>query len=227
MTMKIETITVPFVLHISVNCYLVRLEDGFVLIDTARRGQRARVENALDRAGCRPGNLHLIVLTHGDFDHCGNAAYLRQKFSTRIAMHRDDLGMVEKGDMFWNRKQPNPFMKRIFDLFISLSPADRFTPDLWLKEGDELSAHGLDARVIELPGHSKGNIGILTADGDLFCGDLLGNLGKPAIWSLVDDAVVMAASVEKLKDLPIETVYPGHGQSFPMAAFRANQRQDA
>lgn len=222
--MKIETITTPFILHITVNCYLVEAEDGFVLIDTARSGQRGKVEAALEQAGCTAGKLKLIVLTHGDFDHSGNAAYLRQKFSTAVALHPDDRGMVERGDMFWNRKQPNPVMKVIFDRIFLLAQANRFTPDVWLREGDNLSTYGLDAHVIELPGHSRGNIGLLTADGDLFCGDLLGNLGKPAVWSLVDDRTAMAASVEKLNGLPVKTVYPGHGQSFPMAAFRANRQ---
>jgi glyoxylase-like metal-dependent hydrolase (beta-lactamase superfamily II) len=49
-----------------------------------------------------PGNLALIVLAHGDFDHTGNGAYLRQKYGARMATHRDDLGMVERGDTFFS-----------------------------------------------------------------------------------------------------------------------------
>lgn len=222
---KTHTITVPFILHITVNCYLIGDDGGFILIDTGTRGQRRRVESALEQAGCAPGALRLIVLTHGDFDHCGNAAYLRQKYATRVAMHPDDSGMVENGDMFWNRKQPGPLMKRLFGLFISVPPTHRFEPDVWLTEGDGLSAYGFNARVIELPGHSKGSIGVLTADGDLFCGDLLGNMGKPDVWSLIDDPAAAAASVHRLTTLPIGTIYPGHGKPFSMAAFEARHRQ--
>jgi glyoxylase-like metal-dependent hydrolase (beta-lactamase superfamily II) len=89
-----------------VNGYLIRTGKGFILIDTAKKGQRHVIENALDRAGCQPGLLQLIVLTHDDFDHSGNAAYLRDKFGARITRHEADLGMVERGDMFWNRKFP-------------------------------------------------------------------------------------------------------------------------
>jgi len=90
---------------VSVNCYLVRTGDGFILIDTGRTNKRSAIEKELESAGCQPGNLTLIVLTHGDFDHCGNAAYLRKKFGTQIAMHKDDSGMVERGDMLWNFQQ--------------------------------------------------------------------------------------------------------------------------
>jgi glyoxylase-like metal-dependent hydrolase (beta-lactamase superfamily II) len=183
------------------------------------------IERELESAGCRPGNLKLIVLTHGDFDHCGNAAYLRQKFGTKIAMHVDDTGMVERGDMFWNRKKPNSLLRTLSGFFFKLSEADRFKPDFYVKEGDHLSDYGFDARVIEIPGHSRGSIGLLTADGDLFCGDLLANRGRPRLWSMMDDLAAAHASVEKLKGLEINTVYPGHGRPFPMELFIKNNRE--
>jgi len=221
MNAQVQIITTPFIFNISVNCYLVRVNDGFILIDTATAGKRHMVEKALAQAGCTPGTLKLIVLTHGDFDHCGNAAYLRQKYGTKVAMHMDDMGMVERGDMFWNRKQPNVLVKAFISLFLGLRPSDRFKPDFYLREGDSLNAYGLDARVLSLPGHSKGNIGILTAAGHLFCGDLFGNLNQPELWSLIDDQTAAEASVRKVQSLPVTTVYPGHGKPFQIAQLRS------
>jgi hydroxyacylglutathione hydrolase len=81
-----------------VNCYLVVAGDGFVLIDTGTPEKREALDAELARAGCRPGTLRLVVHTHGDYDHAGNAAYLRDKYATKIAMHRDDSGRVERAD---------------------------------------------------------------------------------------------------------------------------------
>jgi len=219
MTLEINTITTHFAFNTYVNCYLVKTSDGYILIDTGILKKRGVIEKELESAGCRPGNLELIILTHGDFDHIGNAAYLREKFGTKIAMHYDDSGMVERGDMFWNRKKPNIFIKIIFGLFFGLSKSDRFKPDLYIEDGYDFSGYGFDAKVLHLPGHSKGSIGILTADGNLFCGDLLANIDKPDIWSIIDDPTAANASIEKLKSLKINTVYPGHGKSFPMSSF--------
>jgi glyoxylase-like metal-dependent hydrolase (beta-lactamase superfamily II) len=219
MTLEINILTTPFVFNVSVNCYLVRTGDGFILIDTGRTNKRGAIEKELESAGCQPGNLTLIVLTHGDFDHCGNAAYLRKKFGTQIAMHKDDSGMVERGDMLWNRNKQNILIRTIFKLFFRLSKSDRFKPDLYIDEGYDFSGYGFAAKVLDIPGHSQGSIGILTASGDLFCGDLLANIAKPEIWSIIDDSVAAHASVEKLKRLQINTVYPGHGQPFPMELF--------
>lgn len=90
-----------------VNCYLIAADDGFVLIDSGTPEKREALDAELTSAGCRPGSLRLVVLTHGDYDHAGNAAHLRDKYGTRIAMHRDDSGRVERADWTWNLK-PKP-----------------------------------------------------------------------------------------------------------------------
>ena len=216
-TKEITTIGVPLPYGLgSVSCYLIETGAGFILIDTGCSNKRAELEKRLESAGCRPGDLKLIVLTHGDFDHTGNAAYLREKFGAKIAMHHEDSGMVERGDMFWNRRKGNIFLGTIARILFRFGRKERFSPDLYVDEGHDLSEYGLDAKVLHLPGHSKGSIGILTVDGDLFCGDLFENRDKPVLSSIMDDLTAAKASVEKLKALKIRTVYPGHGKPFSM-----------
>ncbi len=214
------TLSLPFKLG-NVNCYLVKTDAGFVLVDTGSANGRAELERALAAAGCRPGALKLIVLTHGDFDHTGNAAYLREKFGAPIAMHPDDAGMAEQGDMFWNRSSANALIRRMAPVLFRFPKASRFTPDVLLDQGDDLSAYGFDATVLSIPGHSRGSIGILTAGGDLFCGDLLENAKEPATGSIMDDPMACAASVEMLLGLEVRTVYPGHGKPFPIGSLPA------
>jgi hydroxyacylglutathione hydrolase len=215
---KTITLSLPFKLG-TVNCYLVETGTGFVLIDTGSSNVRTELEGELTGAGCKPGDLQLIVLTHGDFDHTGNAAYLREKYGAPIAMHRDDAGMAEQGDMFWNRSAANSFIRWIAPILFHFPRSNRFKPDRHLADGDDFTELGFDARVLSLPGHSKGSIGILTAGGDLFCGDLLDNAKGPAPNSIMDDPVACAASLGKLQGFEINTVYPGHGRPFPMASL--------
>ncbi|TFH05215.1 MAG: MBL fold metallo-hydrolase [Spirochaetales bacterium] len=217
---EIRTIHVPLPLGLGhVNCYLISTDSGFVLIDTGVANGRDNVERELERAGCRPGNLTLILLTHGDFDHIGNAAFLRRKFGTRIAMHTDDAGMAERGDMFWNRKSGGALIRVIAPLLFRFGKSSRFSPDLHVEDGYDFSDLGLDATVVGIPGHSKGSIGVLTSDGSLVCGDLLENSKQPVLNSIMDDPQAASDSVEKLRGLAVTTVYPGHGEPFPMAQF--------
>ncbi len=222
---KTITLSLPFKLG-TVNCYLVKTDTGFILVDTGSSNGRTELENQLTSTGCKPGNLKLIVLTHGDFDHTGNAAYLRERFGAKIAMHKDDSGMAEHGDMFFNRSSGGTLFRIIVPILFRFSKSNRFRPDFYVEEGDDFSEHGFDAQVLSIPGHSKGSIGILTAGGDLFCGDLLENFKKPAPNSIMDDLAACEASLEKLQGFEINTVYPGHGNPFPIDSFLSNHREN-
>jgi hydroxyacylglutathione hydrolase len=223
MSLGIKTIRLSLPLKLGhINCYLIETDAGYILIDTGGSNKRAALEKELENTGCRPDNLKLILLTHGDFDHAGNAAYLRHKFGSKIAMHVKDSSMVERGDMFLNRKRPNILVRKLVPILSGFGKAERFTPDLYLDDGDEFSEYGFGARVICIPGHSPGSIGILTAGGDLFCGDLFENTAEPVLNSLMDDLAAAHASLEKLQNLEINIVYPGHGEPFSLETFKKN-----
>jgi hydroxyacylglutathione hydrolase len=220
MMQEITTINLGGMLGYGTNCYLVRTDTGYILIDTGFSPKRADLDKKLEYAGCKPGNLTLIVLTHGHGDHVGNCAYLRAKYAAPVAMHRGDSEMVERGGVDTNVF--NRILLRIIALIAGLGKVEKFRPDVYLEEGDDLSEYGFDAKVLHLPGHSNGSIGILTSNGDLFCGDLFVNVTKPAKHSIAIDAAAFNTSVERLKTLPINTVYPGHGKPFSMETFIKN-----
>ncbi len=206
-----------------VNSYLVKTGADLILIDTGFASKRAVLDREMEKEGCKPGNLKLIILTHGDADHAGNGAYLREKYGAPIAMHPDDWGMVERGDMGWNRKAKPDKISMVFRIMGPLimlmggsAKFDLFKPDLAVDEGFDLSEYGFDAKVLHIPGHSKGSIGVLTAGGDLFCGDLLYNM--PGFF-IADDAAAYNASLKRLSSLGIKTVYPGHGKPFSLELF--------
>lgn len=214
---EIRTITLA-----GVNCYLIKVANGYIMIDTGLPKKRAEIEQELESSGCKPKGLRLIVLTHGDYDHAGNAAYLRDTYGGKIALHADETVKVERGDWSWGSK-PRPdrflFLFRVVSKFIKPGPFDVFKPDIVTGDGQCFSGYGFDATVIDLPGHTKGSIGVLTNRGDLFCGDLLDNMRKPRLEFFIDDLNAANASIERLKKLNVKTVYPGHGKPFLMSAF--------
>jgi hydroxyacylglutathione hydrolase len=209
--------TIPLVLPLkmgSVNCYLIETNRRFFLVDTGPPNRHEALERELESCGCRPGDLKLILITHGDFDHIGNATFLRSKYGAQIAMHLEDAGMAERGDMFYNRRKGYRVLNWLSSTLFGFGESKRFRPDMLIDESTDLSAHGLDAQVLSIPGHSLGSIGILFPDGELFCGDLLENTNQPAINSIIDDLDTARVSLERLKGLGVQTVYPGHGSSF-------------
>jgi hydroxyacylglutathione hydrolase len=201
------------------NAYLLKTKTGFVLIDTGFSWQRGKLRKTLETAGCKPGDLKLVVITHADFDHTGNCAWLQKKFKVPIAIHRAESAVVERGRMLLSRKNRRGVFARLMVVVMGLFIFRRFKPDVYVGEGDDLARYGLGARIYHIPGHSMGSIGILVSGGDFFCGDLLTNEKKPDKSTLVDDAAEMDASIERLKSLDIKIIYPGHGRPFTMAEY--------
>lgn len=216
MPSEFKTIKLPLPFRLgSVNCYLLESDVGCLLIDTGCANARDKLEKALLAAGCAD-NLRLIVLTHGDFDHSGNAAYLRQRFGAGIAMHRGDSAMVERGDIFGGRQRSHFFFRMLAPLLFGFGRSERFKPDFYLEDGDDLSQYGFGAKIVHIPGHSRGSIGVLTPDGEFFGGDLVIRNNEAKRNRIIDDPTAAEASIKKLKGLGIKAVYPGHGRPFPI-----------
>ena len=208
-----------------VNCYIIETEQGFILIDTGFSKSRPILDAFLSNKGITPENrkLKLILLTHGDFDHTGNARYLREKYNSEIALHNDDIGMVEFGDITWNRNM-NFFLRILGKMMtvllgMQLKKEDRFVPDIILEDQQKLDERGLTAKIITLPGHSKGSVGVLTEDGHFFCGDILENIDEPSQSRMVSDDNEMNQSIERIGTLEYKYVYPGHGKPFERESY--------
>jgi glyoxylase-like metal-dependent hydrolase (beta-lactamase superfamily II) len=204
-----------------VNCYLVTTTEGYVLIDTGWAFKRATLDKVLEDAGCLPGNLRLIVITHADADHTGNCAYLQHKYGVPVAMHPAEANAAASANMLLsrtNRPLPNRIVFTLTMVFARMGRYGRFQADFYLEDGQDLSEYGFEARVLHVPSHSTGSIAVLTEAGDLFCGDMMSNTDGPAAF-LVDNQAAFDAAMQRFKGLEINTVYPGHGQPFPMKAF--------
>ncbi len=203
-----------------VNAYLLESDAGFILVDTGVPSQNSKIVNLLARHGCRPGQLKLIILTHGDPDHVGNALSLGQEFGSPIAMHQDDFPMVESGIMPQRRGRGlimNLFLRlgklrKIKDVPPDLAKA--FTPNHSLVDGQSLMGYGCDAFILHTPGHTKGSICVLTQAGDLIAGDTLINMSKPSSAALIENPSDLKGTIDRLKKMPVLKVFPGHGKVF-------------
>lgn len=192
----------------NVNCYIVADNDKAILIDT---GRKKYCEKILER--CKKFHVSLIVLTHGHMDHCQNAAYLAEALHIPIAINKNDMDLIPD-----NRKQSllaKTLLGKIV-LSVSLSSFEMdslevFDPIIYLKNGDDLSEYGIAAKVVELPGHTKGSIGVETED-NLFVGDALMNMFYPTVSMLYVDEQEMLLSAKYISELGEKTIYFGHGK---------------
>ncbi len=78
--------------------------------------------------------------------------------------------------------------------------SEKSIPSLYIDEGYDPSRYWFDIKAIYFPGYSKGSLGIMSEEGDLFCGDPFTNEGKSTVNSVMYDKTAARPSLEKLKD---------------------------
>ena len=134
---------------------LIHGENGCVLVDTGTKNKRDVLITELQKIGCTPENLNLILLTHGDIDHIENCAYLKETYQTPVGMHATDAEMVRSGNMSVGRKKKPDKISFLGSLIITLgsvfsgpSKFETFTPDQFVDEGFDLSPYGINAKIL-------------------------------------------------------------------------------
>lgn len=190
------------------NCYIVSNGNNAILVDT---GSKENLNKVISE--CNKYDMKLIVLTHVHFDHAENAAVLSEKYNIPVAINQLDEELFDSYD-----KQPLNSYGIIGKVILSLSikklenrKVEKPKNLIFVKDEDKLSEYGIDAKIIELAGHTKGSIGIDTGDG-LIVGDALDNWISPATGHLYNDFTEIKRTAEKIKSLGNRTLYYGHGK---------------
>jgi hydroxyacylglutathione hydrolase len=221
MTQKIHTIALGFD-----QCYLVQ-SDGIIAIDAGAPGKGHKFEQGLKRAGIKPEDVKLILITHGHWDHIGSAGEMRELTGAAIAMHECDAHWLEE-----SLKPLSPGITPWGRLFTSVTR--RFMPlihipgtDVDLRLGDEnfpLYEYGIPGTVIHTPGHTHGSMSVLLDSGEVFVGDLAMNRFPlrltPGLPIFAVDEEQVKESWKRLLRLGAQIVYPAHGKPFSADIIR-------
>jgi glyoxylase-like metal-dependent hydrolase (beta-lactamase superfamily II) len=77
------------------NCYIIQSE-GTIMIDGGAPKQAKRFMEGLESLSMKPGDIQLIVLTHGHWDHIGSAKEIKEITGAPIALHRHEKDCLEK-----------------------------------------------------------------------------------------------------------------------------------
>ena len=197
------------------NCYLLRQGSRHILVDAASPGSERKLVRRVEALGLTPEALDLLILTHYHADHSGGAEYLREHHGVRIAMHPKDA--VKARPLLPDGIQGQ--------LLLTASKATIgaqlvVTPDYPLEAGLGLHGHGIEAEIVDLPGHTAGSIGILFEDGRLICGDAMMNFTGPRLCLIAENFPQARATLDRLLEMNITTVYPGHGRPFEMSQIK-------
>lgn len=195
-TFPIRTPTLPPATH--TNCYIVGGSE-LVVIDPASPypDEQARLDRWLEREQARTGaKLREIWLTHHHPDHAGGAAHLRERWGAPVAAHAVTAQLLE----------------------------GKVVVDRLLEDGDviDLPAHpspliphpfpGWRLRAVFTPGHAPGHHCFFEeSSGVLISGDMVVGLGSVLINPPEGHMKTYLASLERLRELPVQLIAGGHG----------------
>ncbi len=152
------------------------------------------------------GDVCYIILTHAHYDHTAALDSLDVPTGTAIMMHEDDA----------QARDTTVSASHVFG-----APAPRFSVNVQLKDNENIDLGDVSLRVIHTPGHTPGSICLYEPESkSLFSGDTVfpyGSIGRTDLPGGSAHAIV--TSIQKLTELDVATLYPGHG---PVTADNVN-----
>ncbi len=156
--------------------------------------------------------LEKIVLTHGHLDHVGGVAELLTLF--KVPVEGPHIA-----DKFWIDALSEQCRMFGFD------HVENFTPDRWLKDGDEVCFGEQVLAVLHTPGHTPGHVVLHHRDSGLVqVGDVLfnGSIGRTD-FPQGDHQVLLDSIHNTLLPLGDEVQFiPGHGPMSTLGYEREN-----
>ncbi len=178
------------------NTYLIRGQVT-LLIDPGHSRHIPNLFRQMERDGISQEEIHLILLTHSHPDHMEGLEFFLDK-PVRMAMaQQEERYLLESG-------------KYLFEMMGQ--PIPNFRIDFYLKEGDLFLGEKI-FKIYNTPGHSPGSLSVYWPDQKaLFTGDVLfyGGIGRTDF--LEGDSKLLMESIERLSQLDIELLLPGHGE---------------
>jgi glyoxylase-like metal-dependent hydrolase (beta-lactamase superfamily II) len=220
----------PFELE-SVNVYLVRLRDGYMLIDCGMDTPEAfqALEQGMEALGLKWTDIRQILLTHMHPDHMGLSAKLLELSGAELLMHQAEakhLELITGSDqrLPWLRQTfsqagvPEEMQARIDRHFAVIrGNFHPLTPNRLLSGGEWIPTVIGPAQVLWTPGHSPGHICLYNPEARLlFSGDLILERITPNIaWFPERDTLAeFLESLNGLIEVPVDLILPSHGEPF-------------
>lgn len=217
------------------NSYIIKGKERSLVIDTGLNHEACKeaMMKGLAELGVEPGTIDLFI-THLHADHFGLVSAMADA-DTRIYFNRPDSEIIENWQGFdpitaYGGKSgfPNPDLKKALHQHPGFKYGTGWKFGLSLiNDGDLISAGDYAFSCIQTPGHTQGHTCLYEArHGFLISGDHVLYDITPNIQCWSDDADPLnnyLQSLDKIRDLPVDRVLPGHRNLFENLGGRVDE----
>lgn len=194
----------------TMNVYFVRDAGGVMLFDAGV----SSMTNAIRTAGAQLGGITRVLLGHGHADHRGAAPALGVPVLCHSAERADAEG--DGGEHYFHLDRLNPLGRLLLPRLLPTWDGGPVRISETVEEGDEIAGF----RVVHLPGHAPGMIGLwresdrlaLVSDCFYTLDPQTGIKGKPRVPhpAFNQDTEQARASIRKLAAMEPAAAWPGH-----------------
>ncbi len=176
------------------NCYLVREDDGFTLIDTGLPGSAPAILQAAQKYGLP---IVRIALTHAHGDHVGSLDALHTAFpQAEVVISARDARLL-RGDKSLDANEPQAKLRGSY-------MTCKTQPTRMLQAGDHVGS----LEVIASPGHTPGHVAFFDLrDGTLIAGDAFQTQGGVAVAGTVKPLFPLPALATWHKPTALESAH--------------------
>jgi glyoxylase-like metal-dependent hydrolase (beta-lactamase superfamily II) len=209
------------------NTYIIR-GDRLTLVDPgpSMGPHLRRVRRGMSDDGLRYDNISKIIVTHAHPDHAQALPALQERLvNTQVYCHPLEKRILENPDLMWDDEYEllGPFAAQVMPLPRSLmvfferlmfGTVKPFYGAITVGDGAMLNL-GVQARIVGLPGHRPGEIGIhIPEDNALIIGDLVNYrmYDVPSLNMPVSDLKQAEESVKKIRAMDIKILAPAHNE---------------
>lgn len=186
----------------------------FTLIECGMIGMADYKLQVIEEIGINKLEISRIILTHTHIDHIGCLPELKKVLpNVQVWVHEAEATPLEVGD------ESIVFGGPMFESIVrSQYTVDNgyFKTEIGRKlhDGDVVDLGGIEFRIVHIPGHSAGSIGLFNEEHRLFMsGDTIYADGAIGRYDLVSaDPEQLKTSLEKIANLGIDILLPCHNR---------------
>jgi len=224
-----------------VHTYALVQNGNVALFDTGMNmpGAYEKMEEDFKSIGLSTQSIKDIFITHSHTDHCSMAGLLQQRTSAKIHIsaaadnvyqyfHQAEV-LTKAARIFYAKHGMSPqevdaMVEEIDDIRGIIAP---FNADDHLEQNEIREFGNWKFEVIFTPGHAAGHVCFFfREEGFLLAGDHVLPYIAPSLSPDIFDETFQPLkgyldSLQLVENLPVTTVYPGHGNSFTNISERA------